>query len=420
MNDGGQQNDGAVTRGKVSVQSWMQSSETLRVMNALYDEKIGEARFVGGCVRDALANRKVVDIDIATPLPPEVVIEKLAAAKIGYAPTGLKHGTVTAIVDGKPYEITTLRIDVMTFGRHAEVKYTDDWKTDAARRDFTFNAMSATPDGDVYDYFGGIEDLREGRVRFVGEPVRRITEDVLRILRYFRFLAHFGRGVPDADALRACRDMASEITKLSAERIRQEILKLLEADNSPQVWALMLQAGIVTYFLSEATDVKALEHLIVLEKSYDEPPFPLRRMAALLNVTREGVERIADGLRLSNLQREHLRELALPAADVTLDLDPQGVRRAVYRRGNDMVRSLLLLAAARNNTMHNLPMLYSEATTFTPPQFPVTGGDVIDCGWQSGPDVGYVLGALEDWWISKDFQPGRIDCLKMLRSYAGK
>src|SRR5262249_28705349 len=161
------------------------------------------------------------------------VIERLKEHKIAYAPIGLKHGTVTAIVDGHPFEITTLRLDVMTFGRHAEVKFTNDWQTDASRRDFTINAMFATMDGDIYDPFGGTPDLRNGVVKFVGEPEKRIEEDVLRILRFFRFHAHFGRGLPNRPALNACFAAAKEITKLSSERIRQETLKLLESDNCP-------------------------------------------------------------------------------------------------------------------------------------------------------------------------------------------
>ena len=176
----------------------MLAPETQKVMSALM-ENGGAARFVGGCVRNALANRPVLDIDIATPLPPEEVIARLTAHKIGYAPTGLKHGTVTAIADGHPFEITTLRRDVATDGRHAEVAFTDDWQADAARRDFTFNAMYATTEGELFDPFGGVEDLRAGRVRFVGDAAARIGEDVLRILRFFRFYAHFGKGAADAE-----------------------------------------------------------------------------------------------------------------------------------------------------------------------------------------------------------------------------
>ncbi len=211
---------GAFT-GTLAKQAWMIAPETVTLMAALSADG-GEARFVGGCVRNALCNRKVIDIDIATPLKPDEVIERLTAAKIHYVPTGLKHGTVTAIVDGKPFEITTLRVDVQNHGRHADVAFTADWKADAARRDFTINAMSATPDGDLYDPFNGVDDLRKGRVIFVGDAEKRIAEDILRILRYFRFLAHFGKGEADKGAIAACAKFAPQIKTLSAERLRQK------------------------------------------------------------------------------------------------------------------------------------------------------------------------------------------------------
>ena len=400
---------------KISKQAWMEAPETRRIMDALRANG-GSARFVGGCVRNTLANVKVVDIDIATPQEPEDVIAKLNAAKISYVPTGLKHGTVTAVVDGKPFEITTLRVDVLTFGRHAEVKYTDDWKTDAARRDFTINAMSADIDGTVYDYFNGIEDLRLGRIVFVGDAEKRIREDVLRILRYFRFLAHFGKGVPDAPALQACQKLSSLLPKLSAERIRQETLKLLEADGCADVWHLMLQAGVVTHFLPEATDTAALQRLTHLENNYEEAGFSLRRLAALLQVTPEGIAQVEKSLRLSRAQGEFLNGLLTHYPNISLYMDAAEVRTLVYRHGSDLTRSLLLLTAAKSGAEGELRNLYEEATSFRPPRFPLTGDDVIALGWTAGPDVGHVLEALESWWIAEDFTPGRTACLEKLRS----
>jgi poly(A) polymerase len=403
--------------GKLHQQAWMVAPETQSVMQALL-ENGGDARFVGGCVRNALVNRPVVDIDIATPLLPEEVIERLKNHKIAYAPIGLKHGTVTAIVDGQPFEITTLRLDVQTFGRHAEVKFTDDWKTDASRRDFTINAMSATVDGDIFDPFGGIGDLRQGIVRFVGDPDKRIEEDVLRILRFFRFYAHFGRGHPDEDALRACAAAAKQVAKLSAERIRSEVLRLLESDHCPSVWQIMLGCGVVTHFLPEATNISALENLVQLEAKFDSPPFPLRRLAALLEVTKAGLQHVVKELKLSNDQAAQITAMTSDC-DVSLQMDAPAVRKLVYKNGNDAMRNLLLLTAARTNEKDGLKPLYDVATSFRAPAFPLRGEDVLKLGRKPGPDVGRVLELIEEWWVGEDFKPGREECLERLRTVVG-
>lgn len=397
----------------------MLAPETQRVMQALL-ENGGDARFVGGCVRDALANRPVMDIDIATPLLPEQVIERLKGHKIAYAPVGLKHGTVTAVVDGHPFEITTLRLDVQTFGRHAEVQFTDDWQTDAARRDFTINAMSATVDGDIFDPFGGIADLRNGIVKFVGDPEKRIEEDVLRILRFFRFYAHFGRSAPDEAALTACTAAAKQVARLSAERIRMEVLKLLESVNCASAWQLMVSCGIVTHFLPEATNIIALENLVRIETQLDCPPFALRRLAALLDVTDKGLHHVAQQLKLSNDQSAQLAMMLKPDSGISMQMDERAVRKLVYKNGNDAVRSLLLLEAARTTGDHgSLKPLYEVATSFQAPAFPLRGDDIIKIGRKPGPEIGRILGLIEDWWIAEDFKPDRAGCLERLRMVVG-
>lgn len=392
----------------------MAAEETQKVMQALLQDG-GDARFVGGCVRDALCNRKVIDIDIATPLKPEEVIARLVAAKINYAPTGLKHGTVTAICDGRPFEITTLRRDIATYGRHADVAFTDDWRVDASRRDFTINAMSMTIGGEVDDFFGGIEDLRLGRVIFVGDAETRIREDVLRILRFFRFYAHFGKGPADAGALAACMKLAPEIPKLSAERIRQETMKIFEARNCAQVWDIMLENRIVTYFLPEATNTTALHRLVALEEKHESPGHALRRLAAVITITPAGFSRVAEALRLSNAQAQQLEIMTTAEDWVSVHMDHSEMRRLVYRRGNDMARNLLLLASARSGDTGDFTNLYNWATAFRAPRFPLEGNDVIELGWRPGPDVGRILGIIEQWWLEQDFAPGRTMCLDKLR-----
>lgn len=409
--------------GKLRLQPWMLLPETVKLMDALTPVKDGAPmtalapRFVGGCVRDALANRPVYDIDVATPLKPEDVIVQLEQSGIPHIPTGLKHGTVTALVDGRPFEVTTLRVDVMTFGRHADVKFTDDWKTDAARRDFTINAMSCDMDGNVYDYFGGMDDLRMGVVRFVGDASRRIHEDVLRILRYFRFLAHFGRGLPDGAAIHACQNAAPELRKLSGERIRQELLKLLDARECATVWRLMLQGGVVTHILPEATDWQRLDHLVELEGRFEVPPFALRRLAALMVVTPEGLKHAVQALKLSAQQGTQLFAMIKYAETLGPQTTPAALRRIVYHHGNDMAMSLLLLAAAR---LADIPpqALFDLTISYRPPLFPLTGQDVMTLGIERGPDVGHLLAAVESWWLDEDFRPDRDACLDQLRQRA--
>jgi poly(A) polymerase len=401
--------------GKLSPQAWMVAPETVKVMAALLEDG-GAARFVGGCVRDALVNRRVVDVDIATPLKPVEVIERLTRHKISYAPTGLKHGTVTAIVDDHPFEITTLRRDVATFGRHAEVAFTDDWKADAERRDFTINAIFSTLEGDIYDPCGGVEDLRLGRVRFVGDAAQRIHEDVLRILRFFRFYAHFGRGEPDAEALAACTKAAAQIPKLSAERIRQETLKLLDSDRCPEVWQMMSQRGVTAQFLPEAIRTETLENMVRLENEHHSPPFALRRLAALLDASGRDAGHIAQALRLSNEQGKQLAGMMAPETAVTAKMGDAEARRLVYRLGSDMALNLLLLSAARTGNKNEVNRLYQTITSFRAPRFPLQGEDLLNLGYAPGPEMGRVLNALEDWWLNKDFAPTRAECLEKLKA----
>ncbi|HEX2752408.1 MAG TPA: CCA tRNA nucleotidyltransferase, partial [Alphaproteobacteria bacterium] len=319
------------------------------------------------------------------------------------------------VVDGRPFEITTLRHDVVTYGRHADFAFTDDWKADAARRDFTINAMSATLDGDVYDYFSGMEDLRNGHIIFVGDAEKRVQEDILRILRFFRFHAHFGKGEPHTAALAACAKFADHLPRLSAERIRNETLKLLEAQNCPAVWQLMLQNRIVTHFLPEATNVTALERLVRLEEKYHSPGYVLRRLLSVLDVTVEGLMKVIESLRLSKEQGGHLLTLFEPGVAVDNKMDEATVNRAVYQLGNDVVRSLLLLCAARDGKDHNLAQTFQWATAFRPPRFPLQAQDVLDMGYAQGPDIGRILGNMESWWLAEDFAPGRTACLRKLQ-----
>jgi poly(A) polymerase len=414
---------------RLDPQPWMTAPETVAVMAAL-SAAGGEARFVGGCVRDALLGRKVRDVDIATHEPPERVMNLLKRAGIKAVPTGIKHGTVTAVIGPRHFEITTLRRDVETYGRHAKVEYTDDWQADAARRDFTMNALFCGADGVLYDPFGGLADLGAQRVRFVGDPESRIREDVLRLLRFFRFHAHYGKPPPDAAALAACRELAPLLPTLSGERICGETLKLLSAPQPADVIELMQENGVLAHVLPEATEIGRLRALVAIEavSPRDLVPRvdPIRRLAALLDGSEASALAVATRLRFSNVERDRLIGLAADPAP-SPDLDAPARRRLVYRLGPARYRDRALIAWAAA-VADDLPMdqratkawtdLLRAGADWVAPRFPLKGRDAVKLGVPPGPAVGRLMATLEDWWIAGDFTADRAACLAKLTELA--
>src|SRR5262245_23486571 len=395
-------------------QPWLTAPETRAVVAALTADG-GRARFVGGCVRDALAGRAVGDVDFATPDPPERVLARLAAARIKAVPTGIAHGTVTAVVGGRPFEITTLRRDVATDGRRATVAFTDDWEADAARRDFTINAMSADPDGTLHDRFGGAADLAAGRVRFVGDPDTRLEEDHLRLLRFFRFHARFGRGAPDEAALAACRRWAPKLARLSAERVRAELLKLLGAPDPAPTVATMLEGAILAAVLREIGAAAALARLVALERPRGLAD-PLRRLAALLPRDARIVDAVGERLRMSNAERARLAAVSAPGPDPA---DAAALAAALYRDGVEAVRDRLLLdAAAAPAPPAAIDAALTTVERWNRPSFPLRGEDVMALG-VAGPRVGQLLAAVESWWMAGGFRADRAACLAELRRIVG-
>jgi len=403
--------------GQLSPQPWMQAPETARVMAAL-ETGGGPVRFVGGCVRDALLGRPVKDVDIATASPPQRVIELLEAAGIKAVPTGIDHGTITAVAAGKPFEVTTLRRDVETFGRHAKVAYTDDWAVDAQRRDFTLNAIFCDPDGTLYDPAGGLADLEAGRVRFVGDAALRIEEDVLRILRFFRFHAHYGRGEIDDDGLAACAAQAGKLPTLSTERVSAELLKLLAATDPAATLRLMAETGVLAEILPEAGDFDRLERLSTIEEEHGLAD-PVRRLAALLELDRTGADALARRLRLPNAAAQRLAANATSEATVTVDMTDRALRQALYGEGAEHVVDRILLDWASEDG-GDLAGRLELAQSWEPPLLPVKGRDVLDLAINAGPEVGDFLAAVENWWIEGDFQADRAACLQKLRQLAAE
>ncbi|WP_366554996.1 CCA tRNA nucleotidyltransferase [Aquibaculum sediminis] len=384
---------------RLEPQEWMAAPATRRVLAAL--EAQGQrVRFVGGCVRDALLGLPVNDVDIATPDPPERVIALLEEARLKVVPTGVDHGTVTAVAAGQPFEITTLRRDEETFGRHARVAFTDDWKADAARRDFTMNALSCDAAGRIWDYFGGVADARAGRVRFVGSARQRIAEDYLRLLRFFRFLARYGRGEPDGEALAAAVEAAPELARLSGERVRDELLKLLAAPEPVPTLSLMHQHRILASELPEAGPPDRLSCLLTLDHAADT----LLRLAALLDCDEQGAATVVQRLRLSNAQRDRLILLRTRPRPVRPDMEPRALRRTLYRFGVDAVRELLLLATAEEGWgAEALDSARKQVDAWLPRSFPLKGRDLLAVGADRGPELGRLLHDLEAWWIEGDF-----------------
>jgi poly(A) polymerase len=381
-----------------------------RLMSVIADAG-GEARIVGGAVRDAVIGRAVGDIDMACTLAPDLVMKALTDAGIKAVPTGIAHGTITAVIDHTGYELTTLRRDVETDGRHARVEFTDDWRMDAARRDFTFNALYVDASGTLHDYVDGAADAKAGHVRFIGDAEARITEDVLRILRFFRFFAWFGDIEPDATGLAACRKLASLLPRLSAERVAKETLKLMGAPNPLPALAAMSVNEILAPYLPEAINVYRLRAALGQEKNHNEQQPPIVRLAALLLPDPGTANAVAQKLKLSRADAALL--LNLSTLPVLLDAaqTPTALRRLIYAHGAEACRHALFL------TTGDIAPALATIAAWENPVFPIRGEDLARMGIPAGPRMGEILRATEIWWIDDDFRATREACLAHAMEY---
>lgn len=356
----------------------------------------GCARFVGGAPRNAVMGLEVGDLDVATALTPDRTIAALERAGLRAVPTGIEHGTVTGLVAGRPFEITTLRRDVETDGRRAVVAFTTDWAEDAARRDFRLNALYCDRAGEVFDPTGGgLEDALAGRVVFVGEAETRIREDYLRILRFFRFFAWYGRTAPDREGLDACARLADGLARLSAERVGRELLKLLAAPDPREAVRLAVGAGVLARVLPFDLEPARFEAAVALDSD------PLFRLSALLPDAEPAVREAATALRLSNAERDRLIAALPDGVAVEPGMSEPAARAAIYRLGARAFQDRLLKRAAESGDAA-APLL-ALARTWTPPRFPLGGADVAALGLPPGPRTGALLRAVEDWWIADDF-----------------
>ena len=380
-----------------------------------------------------MLKRPIRDIDIALSEPPEKVMALLRNAGIKVIPTGIDHGTVTAVIGEMHFEITTLRVDVETYGRRAKVAYTDDWIADAARRDFTINALSCTPEGDVYDYFQGLEDLGEGRIQFVGNARERIREDVLRLLRFFRFFAYFGRPPPDPAALAGCREFAQELNVLSGERVRVEIFRTLMATDPADVFLLMHEQGVLEHVIPESGNVNRLRIMSWLDtraiRIDSVSPHPVRRLAALIDTDAAGAEAIAERFKMANRQKARLVALAKRPYPVTPEGGIPAIRKALHHLGPNLVRDLILLnwsdeldlsPKRQSSRTAQWIELIEMADAWTPVEFPLRGRDVLALGVPHSLRVGRLLKAVEAWWEDGDYRASREDCLNTLKKLIAK
>jgi len=366
---------------------WTKRSDLAALVAALGAENI---RWVGGAVRDTLLGDDVQDVDAATPLTPEIVTKRLNLADIKVIPTGIDHGTVTAVLPGGPVEITTLRRDVSTDGRRATIAFAGDWHDDAARRDFTINALYAHPETrEISDFFGGLQDLSDRRVRFIGDPCERIREDHLRILRYYRFQARYGSEL-DALAEEACAELAETLKGLSRERVAKELLLLLGLPAPYETVSRMSQRGVLQVILPETGqhELAVLQQVISGEAEQNIPPTSLRRLAALLPAKPQIAQAAATRLRLSRAQREHLVSAARRDSD-----DLTNLRALAYRQGVQRAVDRIMLLGGNIAPLNG----------WEPPQFPMKGGEIVQRGVAAGPEVARILQAVEARWIDEGF-----------------
>jgi poly(A) polymerase len=383
---------------------WLRAPAVAAIF-ALLDRDGEEARIAGGAVRNALMGVPVTEVDFATTATPDVVEKRAAAAGVRSVPTGRDHGTVTLVSHGRAFEVTTLREDIETDGRRAVVRFGRSWEHDARRRDFTINALFVSADGTVHDPVGGYPDIVARHVRFIGDADRRILEDRLRILRFFRFHAQLERGALDRAGLGACIRARNGVRELSAERIGQEMRKLVVAPAAPATLEIMQDAGILPVVLAGVGYLARFRKLAEAEAAVGVEPVFARRLVALGCRIEEDVERLALRMRLSNPERSRMSAALAAAAAVRLDLNERETRAAIYRFGSEAFRDGLLLAAARSGPDSRVQRLHEFPDRWTAPVFPIRGSHVTALGITPGPAVGALLNALEAWWIEQDFQP---------------
>ncbi|MET0183076.1 MAG: CCA tRNA nucleotidyltransferase [Caulobacterales bacterium] len=407
--------------GSITHAAWFNAPETRAVIGALDAVRPGGARFVGGCVRNTILNQPVDDIDIATQILPDDVVALAKASGFAAAPTGIEHGTVTVICNHKPFEVTTLRRDVSTDGRRATVAFTESWDEDAQRRDFRLNALYADASGALHDPTGGgLDDARHGRVIFIGDAHQRIREDYLRIMRFFRFHAWYGKGEMDSEGLKACADLREGLTTLSAERVWKESKKLLWAYDPRAVLDAMEASGVRAIVWPESTHVARLERLIAIQSELFVEADAMTRVASFL-ASQDDARALSRRLKVSNDERARLVAALGDEEKITSFMSMRETRRALYKLGRQAFEDRVLIAWAddpKDKTAPQWRALLALAESWTPPAFPLTGDQVMAAGVPMGPLIGKVLKEVETWWIDADFPDDPLALAERLKAVA--
>jgi len=386
-------------------QAWL-FDDKLQSLLDLLSRQDGEARVVGGAVRNALLGEPIRDIDLATTLLPQEVMQRAHFAGFKAVATGIDFGTVTIVIDHTGFEVTTLRQDIKTDGRRAHVSFGRDWQADAKRRDFTINALYCDAQGRIYDAVGGLDDIKTRQIRFIGDAETRIREDYLRILRFFRFFAHYGSGRPDATALKATVKLKAGVLQLSAERVWGEVKKLLDAPDPARALLWMRQSGILTLLVpeSEKWGIDSIHALIAAEKEKVFAPDPLLRLMAIIPPDGERVKSLAKRLKLSQKEQKRLMDWA-NLVKITPDCSSSALKKLIYRHGRLAVQDKLKLAliSAQNGERTAYRALLEVSTNWHKPHFPLKGRDLMAAGLSEGPEMGRILKALEEKWIQEGF-----------------
>ena len=387
---------------------WLNENAINSVMQVI-DDGENYSRFVGGCVRNSILNLPVSDIDIATRHRPETVIKLLSKSGIDVRPTGLKYGTVSAFLDGEVFEITSLRRDLKTDGRHAEISFTDSWEEDAARRDFTMNSIFMDMNGKIFDPLGGYQDAVDGRVRFVGNASERIQEDFLRILRFFRFQSYYGRTEIDVEGLQACKKFAKELARLSGERVRNELFKIILSSDAPLIMDTMEKNHILMEILPGKIRCSEFKQLIDIE---GVKASRIRRLAVLLNMS---TVTVVNRLKLSNKMAKRL--IFLSETVLKNQHAPEEIKKLIYKIGPNTLLDLLTVKTALNPEYHKMrEITYSLVDKWVVPKFPIRGSDILNLGIEAGVVVGNILTATEAWWICGEFQADKLECLNWVQN----
>jgi tRNA nucleotidyltransferase/poly(A) polymerase len=389
--------------------AWLKQGGLPKLL-AVLDANGEEARAVGGAVRNGLLGVPVGDVDVATTAVPDEVVKRVTAAGFKPVPTGIEHGTVTVVIDSVPFEVTALRQDIETDGRHARVAFGRNWKTDAERRDFTINALSVSRDGTVFDYVGGLADLAKRKVRFIGEPKQRIEEDYLRVLRFFRFHAAYGEGALDGEGLHACIAARAGLDRLSRERVRMEMVKLLLAPRAAPVLEAMADSGLLGMLLSGVPNGAHLSAMVAIERALSLQPDAMRRLAALAVLVAEDAERLAQKLRLSNAEHAQLAAMAEGWHRISPALNEHQQQTLLYRLGANVFADQAMLGWARSGgDDKNWQKLATLPQRWRAPPFPIKAADLMARGVEKGPRLGAALDAAEKAWIAAGFPSAKSD-----------